>query len=251
MTYRSAFITGASSGIGAQLARRLAARGTCVALAARRKERLEALVEEIERAGGIAHAYPLDVTDPIQTTEVIQAADDALGGLDLVVANAGIGRSRKAKDLTWRDCKPVINVNVVGAVATLVAVLPRMVERGRGHVVGMSSIAKYRAFGRNANYAASKAFLSTFLESLRIDLRGSGVHVSDIRPGYIETPLTADIPNKPFVLELDDATDRILDAIDKRKRTFTFPFPIAVFGQAMEMMPTPLWEALVAGKHHR
>ena len=251
MSYKAAFITGASSGIGASLARKLAARGTEVAIAARRADKLEALVAEIEAAGGKARAYPLDVTDPVRTEQTIQEADDAIGGIDLVIANAGIGRSRRAKELSWRQCKPVINVNVVGAVATLVALLPRMAERDRGHVVGVSSIAQYRAFARNANYAASKAFLSTFLESLRIDLRGTDVHVTDLRPGYIDTPLTADIPKKPFEMKLDRATDVMLDAIDRKKGVLTFPLPIATLGVAMDLMPRALWEAMVSGKHHR
>jgi short-subunit dehydrogenase len=248
MQYRTALITGASSGIGADLARRLAARGVEVALVARREDALAELADEIRSAGGRARCYPLDVTDPDATTRVIQGADDELDGLDLVVANAGIGHGRWSGKLTWADCAPVIAVNVVGAVATLTAVLPRMAKRKRGHLVGMSSIAAFRGIPKMAAYCGSKAFLSNFLESLRIDLRKTGVAVTEIRPGFVKTPLLSDFDRlPPFTIELEDAGARILRAIEGRRAVVTFPFPVAVGMRAASVLPAPIYAWLRGG----
>src|SRR5690606_13650507 len=138
---RTAFITGASSGIGAALAKLLASEGVEVALAARRIEALEAVAAEIESEGGRARVCPVDVGDPAAVRAVIRDADEAMGGLDLVVANAGLGKTRWSGKLTWADCAPMLQVNVIGATATLIAILDRMVERKHGHLVGISSLA--------------------------------------------------------------------------------------------------------------
>lgn len=248
MEYRTALITGASSGLGADLARRLASRGVEVGLAARREEALAELADEIRSAGGRARCYPLDVTDPELTTRVIQGADDDMAGLDLVVASAGVGHGRWSGKLTWNDCAPVIAVNVVGAVATLTAVLPRMAKRKRGHLVGLSSIAAFRGIPKMAAYCGSKAFLSNFLESLRIDLRKTGVAVTEIRPGFVKTPMLAEFDRlPPFTLELEDAGARILRAIEGRRAVVTFPFPVAVGMRAASMLPTSVYGWLRGG----
>lgn len=248
MDYRTAFITGASGGIGADLARRLAARGVEVAISARREPELAALVEEITAAGGKARAYTLDVTDPDRTTEIIQQADDEMDGLDLVIANAGLGHGRWSGKLTWKDCAPIVGVNVVGAVATLTAVLPRMAKRKRGHLVGMSSIASFRGIPKMAAYCGSKAFLSNFLESLRLDLRNVGVAVTDIRPGYVKTPMLDDFKKlPPFTIELDQAGKTIMRAIERRADVVTFPMPIAMAMRGMSMMPNSLYAWIRGG----
>ncbi len=242
MDYKSAFITGASGGIGAELAKRLAANGVVVAISARRTPELEALAAQIDARGGKAHVYPLDVSDPEQTTEVIQRADDELGGLDLVVANAGVGRGRWGGKLTWADCAQVIDVNVIGAVATLTAVLPRMVGRKRGHLVGISSIAAFRGMPKTAAYCGSKAFLSNFLESLRIDLRKTGVAVTDVRPGFVRTPMLSQYAKlPPFTIELERAGTKIIRAIESRRAIATFPLPVAVMMRTASLLPSPIY----------
>src|SRR6516162_9505903 len=128
MDQRTAFVTGASSGIGRELARRLAREGVEVAISARREDQLQSLVEEITAEGGRARAYPLDVANPDSTTETLRRADREMGGIDLVVANAGVSRHRWSGKLTYQDCADIIDVNVRGAVATLTALLPAMVE---------------------------------------------------------------------------------------------------------------------------
>lgn len=245
---RTAFITGASSGIGAALAKLLASRGVTVALAARRETTLHDLAKSIEQAGGTASVHAVDVSDPKAAVAAVQAADDQHDGLDLVIANAGVGSGEWSGRLTWEDCADILAVNVVGATATLVAALPGMVERGRGHLVGVSSIASYRGLPKFAAYSGSKAYLSTFLEGLRVDLRSTGVSVTDIRPGYVRTEMTAENRKMPFVLEAEDAAKRICNAIDRRKAVLTFPLPMAAAAHTMSALPNFLFDRIMAPK---
>ena len=243
--YRSAFITGASSGIGAALAKRLAQSGIEVGLAARRETELAVLAEEIRAAGGRAKVYPLDVTDAPAVTRTVLRADEELGGLDLVIANAGVGKSRWSGKLSWEDCEPTLQVNVIGATATLLAAVPAMVERGRGHLVGVSSLAAYRGLPKNAVYSASKAYLSILLEGLRIDLASAEIAVTDIRPGYVKTAMTEGNKKMPFLLEAEGAAREIMDAIAARKDVHAFPFPMAMGMRSVASLPNAIYDRLV------
>ncbi len=246
MTFRTAFITGASSGIGAALAARLAAHGVEVALAARRAPELEALAAQIGGAGGRARVYPLAVTNPAEVERTLLAADDELGGIDLVVANAGVSTQRWAGKLTFADCARTIDVNVTGAAATLVALLPRMVERGRGHLCGVSSLAQYRGLPRSAAYSASKAFLSTFLEGIRVDLRSTPVCVTDVRPGFVKTPILEGATHPmPFLVPVERAAEIIHRALDSQDAVVAFPWQLATLARSTRMLPAAVYDLAV------
>jgi short-subunit dehydrogenase len=244
MAIDRALITGASSGIGAALAKRLAAEGREVVLAARREDALRQLAEDITAAGGAARVEVLDVSDPERTEARVRELDEELG-LDLVVANAGVGGSCWSGKLQWRDCEKIIAVNVCGAIATMTGAIPGMVGRGRGHVVGVSSVAQYRGLPSSAAYCASKAFLSTFLESLRIDLQPSGIVVTDLRPGFVDTPLTEGMKSKPFSVPVEDAAEIIARAIRRKREVITFPVPMAMIGHMLQVMPKAIYEPVV------
>jgi short-subunit dehydrogenase len=226
---RRALLTGASSGIGAALARELGRRGVQLWLGARRSDRLAVLVDEIRAAGGVAHAVTLDVADAAACGRIVTALDDECGGLDLVVANAGTGG--RTTDL-WRmqveDAADLVTTNLTGALATILPVLPRMRDRGRGHVVGISSQAADIRQPQGAVYGATKAGLSFFLDSVAPELAGHGIATTIVHPGFVKSEMTA--KNKfpmPFLVETDDAARRIADAIDARQRWLRFPWQIA------------------------
>jgi NADP-dependent 3-hydroxy acid dehydrogenase YdfG len=242
---RTALVTGASSGIGRELAKAMARDGVEVALAARRTDLLEELANEIRGAGGAARAVTIDVTDAGATQARLLEVDEEMGGLDLVVANAGVDRPRWSGKLRWvEDCEPVIAVNVSGMLATVTALLPRMVERKRGHVAATSSLAKHRGLPRFAVYAGSKAFVSNFLEALRIDLRGTGVAVTDIRPGFVTTPMTEGVKTpKPFVMDADAAAAVIWKGLRLRRRVVEFPWPLATALKSSKHLPAEVYEA--------
>ncbi len=236
--FRTAVVTGASEGIGRSLAHALARRGAHVVAVARRGDRLDALVAEIEALGGRARAEVLDVGDTAQVIERLQSLDDELSGIDLVVANAGVGRQRPASRLTWADVEPVMRVNALGAMATLVALLPRMAERGSGTLVGVSSLAALRALPATAAYGASKAALTSFIDSLRLDLRGTGVHAMTVHPGFVESAMTAKNHFKmPFLLTADAAAERMVRAIEARTPLYEFPVPTALAMHAAAWVP--------------
>lgn len=246
MSNRTAFITGASSGIGEALARKLAKEGVTVALAARRAEALEQLAKDIRGTGADARVYPLDVTNVDDVQATIRRADDDLGGLDIVVANAGVARERWSGKLRYRDCEPTLRVNVDGALATLIAVIDRMVERKRGHLVGISSLAQYRAVPSNAVYSASKAFLSTFLEGVRMDLRGTGVSVTDVRPGFVRTAMTAENKHPmPFLVGAEQAADIIWRGIRNKDAVVAFPWPLAAVVRSSLVLPASIYDRAV------
>lgn len=244
MSYRTALVTGASSGLGRGLALWLARRGVRVFAAGRRLPQLQALRDEAQAAGVTVEPVELDVTKADATLERIRALDAEAGGLDLVVANAGVGGTTNAKRLPWERVRGIIDTNVTGAAATLSAVLPQMVERKRGHLVGVSSLAGFRGLAGHAAYSASKAFLSTFMESLRVDLRGTGVCVTCIYPGFVKSELTAtnNFP-MPFLMETHDAVELMGKGIVRGDAEVSFPWQLAVPTRMAKVLPNPLFDA--------
>jgi short-subunit dehydrogenase len=249
MAFTNAFVTGASSGIGRELCRLLAARGTRVVMAARREAELAQLACEIRDAGGLADPCALDVADTAAVAEAVRRWDTETGGLDLVVANAGVGATRPAHKLDWaRDIEPILRVNVLGAFATIMAALGPMLERRRGTIVGVSSLAAMRGLPTSGAYAASKAALATFLETLRIDLRRKGIRVVDVRPGFVDTAMTKQ--NKftmPFLMPVEAAARKTLAGIERGQAVVAFPWQLASAMSVAEAMPDGLWRA-VAGR---
>jgi short-subunit dehydrogenase len=239
----AAFITGASSGIGHGLALALARRGVHVIAAARRGDRLRALVDAITAAGGSAEPLILDVADAEATYAAVVAAD-ARTPLDIVVANAGVAGITPAKKLDWSRVKSIFETNVLGAAATISGAIPGMTARGRGNIVAIASIAGFRGLPKFAAYSASKAALITFCESLRIDLHGTGVAVTTVCPGYVNTELLTPGKKHPFLVEVDDAVARILAAMDAGDAMCTFPTAAVTAMRTARALPRPLYELL-------
>ena len=236
--WETALITGGSTGIGASLARELTKRGTKVVICARKKEQLEATAQEIG-------AIPIqaDLGDPKRAQEVVDEAKDALGSLDLVIANAGFGGNRPATKLEPKHFVAMYQTNVIGACVTIAAAIPHMLEAGRGNLVGISSLAAYRGLPTSAAYSASKAALSTFLESIRVDLFRTGIAVTDVRPGYIDTPLTKKNKFKmPFLMQPDVAATKILRAIGNGRRVYAFPWQTWLGAKLLTALPAFIYD---------
>jgi len=241
-TNKVVLITGASSGIGRAMGIELARRGASVGLLARRGEVLEEIVDKIAAGGGRGLALPADVTDALAVRAAVSELRRTFGPIDILVANAGINVNTFVPDLDEKKIADLINVNVLGVVNSVSAVLPEMVSRGSGHLVANSSLAAYRGLPKSAAYCASKAAISTFFEAIRIDLRGSGVAVTTIHPGFVKTPLIASIRRTPYVMELDYAVNKIVGAIEKRKKGYSFPWQLATVARACKLLPTPMYD---------
>lgn len=249
---RTVMITGASSGIGNGLALEIAARGGRLALVARREDVLNEIVSEIRAQNGTAIAVGADVRDANAMKQAADRVRSELGPIDVLIANAGIGGTDQIFKLDPARVAEVININVLGAVNSVAAVLPDMMERNSGQLVAIASLAGYRGLPKSAAYCASKAALSSFFESLRIDLRHTGVTVTIIYPGFIKTPLTSGRAAKmPYLMELDDGVKKILSAIEKGKKSYAFPWQLATIVRSGLLMPPSLYDWIAARNSFR
>jgi short-subunit dehydrogenase len=246
---KTALVTGASGGLGAALAARLAKRGIEVWLAARRRDALERNAQAIREGGGTAHVVELDLAHPDAVALAVGTLDDEIGGIDLVVANAavaGVAAAVPASRLTWADARDVLQVNVLGNIASIVPLIPRMLARGHGHIVGISSTAALVPNPRMAPYCASKVALSYFLEGIGMELRPRGVAVTVVQPGFMRTPAVESLDDPmPFMLETEEAVDIIDRAIRHRRRKITFPRILAAMSRLPSLLPATVREPLL------
>jgi NADP-dependent 3-hydroxy acid dehydrogenase YdfG len=182
-------ITGGSTGIGAETARRLAARGAKVAIAARRKDRLDEIVTEIADQGGSAKAYALDVTDKRQVEAVVAAIVAEFGQLDVLINNAGLMPIRPMAEVNTDEWDAMIDVNLKGTLYGIAAALPRFLGQGSGHIVNLSSVAGIKVFAPGGTvYSGTKFAVSAISEGLRQEV-GDKVRVTSIEPGAVESDL--------------------------------------------------------------
>jgi short-subunit dehydrogenase len=224
-----AVVTGASSGLGWAMAKVLKQQGCRLGLVARRKDKLAALAAEISEAGGTAVVAPADVGERGEITAALGAIQSQLGPVDLLIANAGVGIPTLLEPMNVSAVERMFRVNVLGAVYAIEGVLPQMLQRGRGHIAGVSSLGAYKGLPGESGYCASKAALNVYLEGLRIHVRSRGIRVTTVCPGFIQTPMTE--MNKfpmPGLLTADEAAWRIVRALRRGRKVYNFPWQTAI-----------------------
>jgi short-subunit dehydrogenase len=232
------FISGASSGIGEALARHYAGQGATLGLSARREDLLNKLAAQFSTPVSI---YSLDVRD--STAQQVAANDfiSRYGAPDIVIANAGMGvgtQTELAEDLP--DFQDTMDVNVMGMVKTFQPFVTAMREKQSGTLVGIASVAGYRGMPGASAYSASKAAAISYLESLRVELRGSGVKVCTICPGFIDTRMTQSNPfPMPFILPVDVAVKKFTRVIKRQQSHATIPWQMA--GVSILLRSLPNW----------
>ena len=247
---RVVLITGASSGIGRGLSLELARRGAKLGLVARREELLKEMADEISANVGGENAanvllLPADVQDGEAMLEAGHQLLTAFGRVDMLIANAGTGVTNSGREFDAAKLAAVVNVNLIGAANSVAAVLPQMVSQARGHLVVISSLAAYRGLPKSAAYCASKAGVSAMFESLRLDLEPHGINVTIIHPGFIKTALTAGRKaHLPWLMEVDEAANKILGAIEKRKKSYAFPWQLATLVRLGMILPNSVYDWL-------
>jgi short-subunit dehydrogenase len=228
-------ITGASSGIGRALAAEYAQRGAVLGLIARRAELLREMASVLKAPTVL---YPVDVRDAAGLARSAEDFRAKFGNADVVIANAGVSAGTTTE---------ILDVNVMGMVNTFAAFLPAMRAAGGGTLVGIASVAGFRGIPGSGAYSASKAAAATYLESLRVELRGSGISVVTISPGYVATPLTEHNPYRmPFILPANVAARRMADAIARHKRHVVIPWQMGIVGGILKILPRALYDRIFA-----
>lgn len=239
---KSIFLTGASAGLGEGMARAFAKRGHALALTARRTDRLEALAEELRCSGSPSVVVRrLDVTDFEAVPRVMREAADALGGLDVVVANSGIGGATPIGKGQFEAARRVIETNLLGAMATVDAGVEIFYAQRRGHIVGVTSVAAVRGLPNQGAYSASKSGLSRYLEAVRAEVAGTGIRVTDLAPGFIDTEINRHMPSRPFVVSAEAGTEAMASLIEGGTSFAYVPrMPWTLLAQVLKILPSRL-----------
>lgn len=240
--WKTVWITGASSGIGRELALHLASEGIIVAVSARSAEKLA----ELQRASANIRVYPLDVEDGAACVAAFTAIERDLGPVDLAIFNAGIWDQMVVSDFSAERAKHSMSVNYFGVLHALEPAMAAFVARGRGHLALMSSVAGYRGLMKGAAYCPSKSAMNALSEALYPHLKRKGVDLTVICPGYVKTPMT-DVNTfpMPFIIPVEQAVDIILAGLKRKKYEIVFPWKMMLLMKALRAMPNRLFFYLI------
>ncbi|MBO6784521.1 MAG: SDR family NAD(P)-dependent oxidoreductase [Alphaproteobacteria bacterium] len=245
MAEKKIWITGASRGIGAEVARQLARAGWTVAVSARSDDELAELVGEANALNGEIHAYPLDITDAEACVRVFADIEGAHGPLDTVLLNAGTHEPIDGTAFSVEPVRKLVEINLMGTVHCLAPVIERFVARTSGKIAVVSSVAGYRGLPTSSGYGATKAGLINMCEALRPELEMAGVTICCVTPGFVRTPLTDKNPfPMPFLMEVEDAAARIVRGLERDAFEITFPRRFTYMLKVLRMLPYALYFAL-------
>jgi short-subunit dehydrogenase len=233
--WKTIWITGASTGIGREIALQLARAGVTVAASARSAEKLLDMASNIK-------AYPLDVTDAAAVIKTVEQIERDLGPIDLAIFGAGTYRAIDATQIDPANFAHMLNVNYLGVVNCLSALLPSMLARNQGHMSWIASVAGYRGLPKAAAYGPSKAALINLAESIKPELALKGIKISVINPGFVETPMTAgnDFP-MPFIMQPAEAARRTILGLAKGKFEIAYPTRFVAILKIMRILPYRLY----------
>jgi short-subunit dehydrogenase len=205
------------------------------------------VARSIRSEGGIASIAIADAADPGSIRSSFEQLTSQLGPVDLLVANAGVGISTPARSFSGEAFDRMVRVNLTSVGYAIEAVLPSMIQRGRGQIVGISSLAAFRGFPGSAGYCATKAGLSSLLEGLRPELRRLGIAVTTVHPGYVRTPMTeAQSHLQPLIMDVEPAVRIILRGMAAGRSKVDFPWRMAAFLKLIRLMPDPVYDPLAA-----
>lgn len=238
------WLTGASSGIGEALVWRLHALGAELIVTARRAEVLQRLVATLD--GDRVHAFAGDVTDPLAMKDIVNKVERTLGPIDIAIPNAGSHIFTVPEQFNSAEYLGLMQLNFGGMLHCIEAVLPGMLERGRGVIAPVASLAGYRGLPRAGAYGASKAAMIHFLESIRFHLEPKGLKIIIINPGFVKTPLTDKNDFRmPFLVSAEESAIYISKGIMKGRREVAFPYLFSRLLKVGRMLPAPVYERIV------
>jgi short-subunit dehydrogenase len=238
IAWKTAWITGASSGIGLELARLLDGKVTYLAVSARSQDKLSKLAAQCKNVV----SYPLDVTDADAVADSVGDIEAAAGPIDLAVLNAGVWQLMDVAELDLKAIRTGIEVNYMGVVHAIDALLPGMLARGAGQIAIVASVAGYRGLPRSAAYGPTKAALINLAETLRTELEPRGITVSVVNPGFVDTPMTRDNPfPMPNIISAKDAAQSLLAGLERRKYEIIFPRAFVFAMKLLRLLPNAMY----------
>ncbi|GBF25173.1 putative oxidoreductase [bacterium MnTg02] len=236
--WQRAWITGASMGIGREMALLLAEKKVHVALSARSKDKLNAMAQNSDRLS----AFPLDVTDRAAVGATVGQIEQDVGPLDLAILNAGILEFVELDNFDASIFEQAMRVNYLGVIYALEALLPRMIERGAGHIVLIGSVSGYRGMPKAAAYGPTKAALINLAESLKLDAEPYGIKISIVNPGYVDTPMTEKNDfEMPFIISAEKAARKIISGLERDKFEIAFPVRLVRPMRMLRRLPDGLF----------
>ncbi|MBA2404862.1 MAG: SDR family NAD(P)-dependent oxidoreductase [Bdellovibrionales bacterium] len=242
---RAVFITGGTTGIGLELAKHYLSQGWKVGVCGRERKKFD---ENFTSHRDNISFYGVDVSERNDLKAAIADFSKSIG-LDLLIANAGIGYKFKTKVPDFEYSYKMVHINLLGVMYSFEAALDVMIPRGKGQLVVISSIAGYNGLPGVSAYSATKAAVQKYAESLHLDLKQFNIDVTTICPGFVETPLTDhNHHSMPFIMKAPQAAKRIVRAIEKKKMMYAFPFIFALFVRFMSMLPRTWYRFIITRK---
>lgn len=240
---KNILITGASSGIGYELARQLSNQGSNLILLARGEKILDSLAQEIKKDINIVLTYKCDIRDKLEVRRVFADIRKHIDRIDIGILNSGVNNRMSVDSFNSDLADDTFQTNVLGMIYCIEELLKDFTPMKNGVIVGVSSIADVRGFPKSGIYGASKAAVSTFLESIRNELKSKNIKVVTVRPGFIITPMTA--PNKftmPFLMDVEKAVKIIISGIEKEKKVIEFPLGTVLSGRFLKILPNFIFD---------
>lgn len=240
------FITGASSGIGADLCKLYSGYGVKIALVGRNKLLLDKVAKKCTQKGAECHVYQGDVREDIQMAEIALDFIEKVGVPDIVIANAGVRFEEGDHFENKHACENNMKTNFFGVVNTFLPFIKFIVKKNKGHLVAISSIGSLRATPNSGAYSASKAAVNLWTEGLRLRLKKHNITVTNICLGFVDTNMTKDLDFwMPGILRSDTAAKKIIKSINKKKRSVIVPFIAKIIWGSFAYLPDVIYDHLI------
>ncbi len=236
---KSTVIIGATSGLGEGLAREFARRGHQIAMTGRRVERLESLQQQLQPLTPKVVIETLDITDYAAVEPVLDKIKSQLGNIDTIIVTSGVGPTLEVGSQQFDVIQQAIDTNLTGAVACFDAAIRLFKYQGHGQLVGVSSVAAIRGMAKSGIYSATKAAVSRYLESARVEMVGNNITITDLCPGYIDTDMNAHLNSRPFLISAEKGVRVMADKIEKKVGFSYIPvWPWMFVAKLLRLLPT-------------
>lgn len=241
MNKSATLITGAASGIGRELAIQLSMKGDNLVLVDKNLEGLKQTISSTTQKNG--QFIELVEMDLIDESSINNYFENQNSNIETLICSAGLGGVNPGTNFCDKTNRMIMEINYFGVTNLVSKVLPSMLKKNKGKIIGISSLAGLRGLPMGSSYSASKAALNNFLESLRLDLHKTNIKVLTVMPGFVKTPMISHEEfDTPFSIEVSSAVSKIIKAIEGNKKTLYFPFPLSFLARLNRLIPTEIYQ---------